>query len=1132
VAADRPIGSGVTDGQIRNGGAQPGASSEPLEAGGSSLAEHGVAEAHSLLLTRRGFIVGAGAAGVSAYVFVHRAPAVLASLAHPADSLEPSFTTYVRRREDFLNLKFEFFNLKIVGTKGERELEIKNPAEQAVITVKFPPQNIAEHAYGTEVVPPAAGLVPDLAARPSRLAFVVPSGTKIRYELETLLTWAKLTPNVVSAAQATLDYDSSLIEPGPNQTALEIPWRLILSPSEKENWKHALEPVTHGGRTELWHTRLVEGVTLNEAAPRSVRAVWARDPAFKALAEANAKENECKEEPDQAEAEQQGVPDPFRSALNQRDRYAIVRLSSNTLNAREIQVIEGEGEEFKDEEEGEGEPIAVNRLMLSSLGAFVDLRGTWEPRESFGVLAEWQQRGTLGRDDYTKLTHLGYLFPFGFPATLVKIIERAPATEPGGTGKSPRPAYLREREFIVVRSCQLSFGGAGNSGPATQPYDGRGFPFLQLSTNAVTTPSLVEVDKSRFPEPSKREEECFQPEINVAGSNVPLLFKMTGTDWAEQEIHFATPVVFVGRTLANDNPKMEALIKEYNALAKSARERSASLGGAKVAIASPAKKTPTSSGTDISISEITWGAEKPTGASRPFFFPAMAEAQVRLSGAEQLTGEPIDPTIEYFEHFLENGFEGAEIFAKLQEQLSAKTKLPALLFNAAQAGGLGAPNLNIAGISKQLGLVGVAEAALEEAVNAGKTFADALEDELKSYVEAGTVEVKKILGEFVGELQGEAAKLLGAIPLKEIIDNLIPVEHLEELGFKVKQEITSTKIKATLEWTLPEDKLKEWPEGGATEGIYEPGDEAELSLEANVETETLHPDKSSYNTEGVLKDFTLNILGKGDFALIALEFKELKFTAANKQKPKVTVKIEKVSLKGPLEFLETLEESMGLGDQLPGLNVTAAMIKAEYDFPLPSIGVGIFALSNVSFGAGVTIPFDGSKPVRARFNFSERSDPFQLSVAGFAGGGFLALAVGGDGVELFEAALEFGASVSFSIGVASGGVSIMAGVYYKYEPKPGEGAILSGFVRVNGELNVLDIVSVAIELYIALTYYATKKELVGQAELKLEVHVFMFHKTIEATVERRFQNTDPTFEALMSETEYEEYRQAFVAVGA
>jgi hypothetical protein len=140
----------------------------------------------------------------------------------------------------------------------------------------------------------------------------------------------------------------------------------------------------------------------------------------------------------------------------------------------------------------------------------------------------------------------------------------------------------------------------------------------------------------------------------------------------------------------------------------------------------------------------------------------------------------------------------------------------------------------------------------------------------------------------------------------------------------------------------------------------------------------------------------------------------------------------------------------------------------------------------------------------------------------FAGGGFFGIAIGVDGVELLEASLEFGASISLDIGVASGGVHIMAGIYFKFGHDDNlnvDTCVLTGYLRIGGNVNVLGIVSLSVELYMSFTYenIGGKDKVIGQATLTLEVHVFIFSATISATVQKHFGNApgDPTFAQLM-----------------
>ena len=61
---------------------------------------------------------------------------------------------------------------------------------------------------------------------------------------------------------------------------------------------------------------------------------------------------------------------------------------------------------------------------------------------------------------------------------------------------------------------------------------------------------------------------------------------------------------------------------------------------------------------------------------------------------------------------------------------------------------------------------------------------------------------------------------------------------------------------------------------------------------------------------------------------------------------------------------------------------------------------------------------------------------------------------------MLEASFEFGATAALDIGVASGEVHIMAGIYFamqRKEPANVMAATLSGYLRMGGSLSVLGI---------------------------------------------------------------------------
>ena len=119
-----------------------------------------------------------------------------------------------------------------------------------------------------------------------------------------------------------------------------------------------------------------------------------------------------------------------------------------------------------------------------------------------------------------------------------------------------------------------------------------------------------------------------------------------------------------------------------------------------------------------------------------------------------------------------------------------------------------------------------------------------------------------------------------------------------------------------------------------------------------------------------------------------------------------------------------------------------------------------------------------------------------------------------------EAALEFGATASLDIGVASGSVHMMAGIYFSLQRKdPGNdlAATLTGYLRVGGSLSVLgarhDLGRVQPDLHLR-----EEGKAYGRATLTVQVEVAFFSKSVELTVERDFggQGGDPTFRELFT----------------
>ena len=216
-------------------------------------------------------------------------------------------------------------------------------------------------------------------------------------------------------------------------------------------------------------------------------------------------------------------------------------------------------------------------------------------------------------------------------------------------------------------------------------------------------------------------------------------------------------------------------------------------------------------------------------------------------------------------------------------------------------------------------------------------------------------------------------------------------------------------------------------------------------------------------------------------------------------------------------------------------------IEAGFTLDIPSLSVGIFSLQNISLGAAVTVPFIGSSPARLRFNFCTRENPFLLTVSLIGGGGFFAVGVGLDGLDMLEATFEFGGNFALNLGVASGGVSIMAGIYFKVmkgdKSDTPDSTKLAGFVRRLLEANDLGGGSY-VEAYaggasvaLALLVYGKvgdQSKAYGDATLTVEVSVLFFSKSISLSVHREFAGSDLTIQdQIGSAAVWNEYINAF-----
>lgn len=1120
----------------------------------------------------------------------------------------PSFN--IVRPDDLLVLTFECLDFVLqIDASGAGALVPASGAANPTLIVRFPPQHIQEQAFFRRVtsypVPkgdsdastgqetprqPAKAYL----AEESRLVFGLgPGMTSIPFTLESLLDWQQFTPLLTGTARppvhvrrrVSITHAGSstgisqttasalavgplaqilrqqLLHPAPSQpgareTAIEAPWRLIMSPVPSGVWLHSFSPVTDHGRTELWHTRLgvklapaqpadppslvdlhyvyqpqgtgldrkyvVTGEILSQGRPvdaygadapvpdRVVRAVWSRDyQTGKVDAPANPS---------------------FRASLNANDRYQIVRLSADFSH------------EALKQQPYQPPAIAANRLMLSGLGAWLDLRGSFSPSALSLSVEEWVHRGAMGRDAYVRVVYQGYLFPFGHRASLVKVTERKFFVESG-----KNVAYLLQRMFIVVREPIKQFRVSGQVDDQQNSVD-RQMPFSQVRSTTITTPDL---DIPQGILAGQPHENAFVP--RVAGSD--FLFHLASADVTGQTVEFTAPMAFV--TANND--------LAFNAVAMDS-VRAYMLGDVSKGL--PPRTTYQTSGQNVAFAEsaasgdttlhamdVTFSTFKPKTSvlelkrfDQPAFYPVLARASVKIPVLEALLRTGQVPQVKVSGFYLKYGFGDprnvGEIYLEMVDANASRVSFSGSGSGPEGSLGVISPTYNIAGMSRKQGPVGnpLDQIAAGSFSDTSKTFYNQFFDPSQA----------KILG----------GLSLGDVAHKPTNPSDLPM-LLQGNDHENPNDVDSPLTHKTysLSW---KPKVQSFGPYKPDTGDIDASKNGALSVIASSERDyTGKP--GSYKVEGKLTNFALDL-----FEVIVTHFDEFSFTYGADGKLGVKPKGIKVEFGGPLSFVNDLKKVIpGGGDSGssgsassssaasggsssappapaassgpdiggPFVDPSLDHVDAGFRIHLPSLSVGLFALTNIKFGMVFTVPYFGD-PVTAAITFGSRSEPCHLEISLFTGGLFFGITVGMDGVHSLEAAIEFGASASLDFGIASGTVYAMAGIYFKFTPaKPATAttpaipdvASLTGYFRAGGAVEVLGIASVSIELYLGLTYENRGGHGVayGQATLTLEVSVLFFSKSFSVSVEREIAGSDPHFIDQISHGDWDEYQAAF-----
>lgn len=872
--------------------------------------------------------------------------------------------------------------------------------------------------------------------------------------------------------------------PGRDVTAIELPYRVLISPIAPARWTHRSTAVALQGRNELWHTRLTtKAGDAGTDAPGSLRAIWSDDYPIDDFSQAV------------------DPPRPFRMSLDAPDRKMLVQLMAGF---DESVVIDHAVQRYTPR------PARADRIILSALGGLLDAEGAWEKRPSDVDVEQWRHLTSLGRDQYVRVVYAGYLLPFGHAASLIKVTERKFEPSNPATPRIKRVATLRQRFFIVVRDPVKAFDGSYHE------TGGHPFPFTSVELLTRVTPNLLTPDNDlcRVAEGPRTlyqvpgvtggltRRQAFWPMTSTMPDAGNLRFDIAAIDRDGRRTSFSLPLLFISEVANTGNvskggvtrKRMRNVIDGYNA--DSPARRQATIGGDDICFAPPMPDADGDPRMPTDSILFRAGEVASESSKRCNTYPEVQRARVALRAAQRILGrDDAKVDVRYADIYRAKGFGSgnpAYVFLKLDDNTPNWDIVFGPTSNTSKSDSMGAvasPSMAIQGVSLRMGLA----ANLDQ-------------------ITANTFDPKLFFPN---------ARILGGIKLLDVIAKVTTGVSGADVPKFVTRELPAgggkpARSEARYDWktklaTHDPDKLLLPSADGSNPSPFE--------MRAVTTTTVGAPGSASSTVTANIGNFKVNLFG-----FIVLWFRNLRFTTQQGRKPDVDVDLHptrSVSFGGPLEFVNQVKDLLpGNGFSDPSaLTVTPSGISAKYALTIPQVQVGVFAISGLSIGARFSLPFD-TKPMEVGFNFAERENPFSLTVSLLGGGGFLAIGVGADGVREIEAALEAQARLGIDLGVASGSVEISAGIYFHWLDGGGDahGLVeLAGYVRLHGELDVMGVISVSLtfNLQLAFTKYEEENRAViwGEATLIVEVEVLVFSGEVTVRCRREFvgSEADPTF---------------------
>ena len=937
------------------------------------------------------------------------APRALLQALGPRGTARSLVHTLVRP-DDQVRLRFELVNGRIEPVSNTIVRLIED--EGILYSVSFGPQHAVEDPIANNTTPPRPAREQRIAAE-SRISLDIPDGTP--FTVATLLDLAAFALHVDRRADGRGRRDTA--EPSADVTAIEVPASLAVSPTSAERFTAEPLPITHGLVTELWRARLgtlAKGKVLEPPLGRPVvRAIWSRaeDPAF--------------ERP-----------------VDEKQRQDLVDQTTK----------------------GDATPIGINRLWLSSHGAFYDAEGEWAE----GVLASYRHRALTGRDVHVEVVERGYLAPFGHPASITTLTERTFATD----DTSDTTASLTQDAYLAITSPTVELPSA------FMPNEGRAIPFPGVT---ATDPGSGPLGRRRIEMPNGSRINPDKAHIVTRdGAEVPIAYSATDRS-GHGPITYTLPAVFVSDSDAYEPSPREdgsktvlAKLTRWYAEDANLAFAEADLGGQAVTWAEASSRG--GAGSVQTTNRIRFRLDRPDleeadadvieetlrDLARPAFYPAVERAWVLdPSSAATFGGAPAETAVTVAQRYLDHGTDEANIDLGYLDLVE-----PIQITPTTDATGLFATDLEVETFGQALG------AGIE-------LFSDPVWDPTTAL--AGL------------------PKLLGNLTLADLVGEIELDGGLDAKGLPTMTvEIVPGGVCATFSW---EPRLRSFPADAERKTFVVTDDLAEqipaakdvfgdgettglLSLRTCTTGDTVF--------EASLERFALQL--PPFVPVVAIAFDKVRFLDDNGQRS-VDTELADWMFVNALSWLEPVKDLL-LGTLGLGAPTFDGGIFIDFDLPIPSLALGVVTVSGLQLGLGVGIPDSGASSLD--FGLSSRDDPFTITVFGFGGNGSFGLTVDAAEIVRIEGSLAVTYELAVDVFIVAASLSASVGVFVIYEQGEVE---LGAYAELAGSLSVLGLVEITGKVMVALSYRVNSKLLRGVAAVTGEVSSLFGKSSVTRDVE-------------------------------